>query len=82
MKDGPEKTAAMTKLAETAGPAPERAFLGRDRENASVVRLNDAKGKARIKMSVDATGAPKLEFLDEAGRVTYSLPQPSGPVTK
>lgn len=82
MSAGPEKTAAMAKLAEMAGPAAERVMVGRDRDNASVVRLNDINGKPRIKLSVDGTGAPKLEFLDEAGKVTYSLPQPSGPVIK
>lgn len=76
MKDGPEKTAATQKLRETAAPGTaERAFIGRDRENASVLRLNDANGKLRAKLSVDANGSPKLEFLDEAGKVTYSLPQ-------
>lgn len=76
MKDGPEKTAAQTALREMpAAKSAERAFVGRDRENASVVRLNDASGKMRVKLSVDASGAPKLEFLDENGKVTYSLPQ-------
>ncbi len=75
MKDGPEKTAAMQKLREMAGGAAERVMVGRDREQAAVVRLSDTKGKPRIKLSVDLAGAPKLEFLDEAGKVTYSLPQ-------
>lgn len=78
MKDGPEKTAATAKMRELAAPGTaERAFVGRDRENASVVRLNDANGKVRARLSVDATGTPKLEFLDEAGKVTYSLPAPA-----
>ncbi len=75
MKDGPEKTAAMQKLREMAGGAAERVMVGRDREQAAVVRLSDTKGKPRIKLSVDLAGSPKLEFLDEAGKVTYSLPQ-------
>lgn len=80
MTDGPEKTAGRQKLNEMAAPgASERAFVGRDRENASVVRLNDAKGKTRVKLSVDASGAPKLEFLDETGKVTYSLPATASP---
>ena len=78
MKDGPEKTAAMEKLREMAGRAPERVMIGRDREQAAVVRLSDTKGKARIKLSVDVAGAPKLEFMDETGKVIYSLPQPAG----
>lgn len=75
MKDGPEKTAALQKLREMAGGAAERVMVGRDREQASVVRLSDSKGKPRLKLSVDAAGSPKVEFLDENGKVTYSLPQ-------
>ncbi len=82
MSAGAEKTATMEKLVQMAGPAAERLMVGRDRENAAVVRLNDVKGKPRIKLSVDAAGEPKLEFLDEAGKVTYSLPQPSVSVKK
>ncbi|MCA1607631.1 MAG: hypothetical protein LC775_19680 [Acidobacteria bacterium] len=77
MKEGPEKTAAMQKLREMAGGAAERVMVGRDREQAAVVRLSDMKGKPRLKLSVDMAGSPKLEFLDETGKVTYSLPQPS-----
>jgi hypothetical protein len=74
MGDGPEKAAAIKELRETSGGA-ERVMVGRDREQAAVVRLSDAKGKPRIKISVDVSGLPKLEFLDETGKVTYSLPQ-------
>ena len=74
MGDGPEKPAAIKELRETSGGA-ERVMVGRDREQAAVVRLSDAKGKPRIKISVDVSGLPKLEFLDETGKVTYSLPQ-------
>jgi hypothetical protein len=76
MSEGPEKTAARNALRETAGAGvAERVMVGRDREQAAVVRLADAKGRPRIKLSVDAAGVPKLEFLDESGKVTYSLPQ-------
>jgi hypothetical protein len=74
MSDGPEKAAAMKALREIPGGA-ERVMVGRDREQAAVVRLSDAKGKPRIKLSVDVAGSPKLEFLDENGKVTYRLPQ-------
>jgi hypothetical protein len=78
MSDGPEKTAALQALREMPGAsAAERVMVGRDREQAAVVRLSDAKGKPRLKISVDAAGVPKLEFLDENGKVTYSLPQSS-----
>ena len=74
MSEGPEKAAAMKELRETPGGA-ERVMVGRDREQAAVVRLSDAKGKPRVKLLVDASGVPRLEFLDENGKVTYSLPQ-------
>jgi len=76
MSDGPEKTAAMQELRAIPGGA-ERVMVGRDREKAAVIRLSDAKGKPRIRLSVDAMGAARLEFLDDAGKVTYSLPQES-----
>src|SRR5687767_4893474 len=47
MSEGPAKTAAMRELRETAGGA-ERVMVGRDREQAAVVRLADAKGRPRI----------------------------------
>ena len=76
MADGPEKTAAMQKLRESpAAQAAERVMVGRDREQSAIVRLSDAKGRPRLKLSVDVAGVPKLEFFDDTGKVTYSLPQ-------
>ena len=76
MADGPEKTAAMQKLRESpAAQAAERVMVGRDREQSAVVRLSDTKGRQRLRLSVDASGVPKLEFFDDAGKVTFSLPQ-------
>jgi hypothetical protein len=67
-------TDQMKEWNETLGGAV-RAKIGRDRDKPAVVRLGDPKGRPRLKLSVDATGAPKLEFLDEPGKVSYSLPQ-------
>jgi hypothetical protein len=76
MTEGPEKTAAMKALRELPGASvADRVMIGRDREQAAVVRLSDVKGRPRIKLSVDAAGVPKLEFLDETGKVIYSLPR-------
>jgi hypothetical protein len=74
MSEGPAKAAALKELREMPGGA-ERVMVGRDREQSAVVRLADAKGKPRIKLSVGVEGVPKLEFFDETGKVTYSLPQ-------
>jgi hypothetical protein len=78
MKEGPEKTAALKALRDLPGGA-ERVMVGRDREQSAVVRLSDTKGRARVKLSVDGAGVARLEFLDETGRVTYSLPRENRP---
>lgn len=52
-----------------------RLILGRGRDKASIMELKDAKGKARIQMFVEAGGNSKINFLDENGKVIYSLPE-------
>jgi hypothetical protein len=82
MKDGPEKDAAMKKF--DSGHAAKfkyapRLFVGRLAEdNAAAVVLKDAESRPRIRMAVDASGTSSLQFLDEHGKVTYSLPGASG----
>lgn len=80
--DGPEKDAAMKKfVTEHAAEFryKPRLFVGHLVENdASAVVLMDTESRPRIQMEVGASGAPSLEFLDEQGKVTYSLPGSSG----
>lgn len=52
-----------------------RLFIGRGRNKSSVIELSDANGKSRIEMSVERNGNPKLNFLEENGKVIYSLPE-------
>ena len=52
-----------------------RLALGKGRDKSALFTMSDAKGKPRINMSVAADGNPKLEFLDEMGKVIYSLPE-------
>ena len=73
MPEGPEKQAARQSLRQAAS-SPTRIFVGKNKEREAKVTLYDAKGNARINLMVDASGAPRLDFLDEGGRVTYSLP--------
>jgi hypothetical protein len=40
-----------------------------------MVISNRANGKVRLRISVDGAGDPKMDFLDETGKVTYSLPR-------
>jgi hypothetical protein len=82
MKDGPEKDAALKKFGSEHAAEfkyARRLFVGSLPENgAPAVVLMDAESRPRIRMEVDASGAPSLQFLDEHGKVTYSLPGASG----
>ena len=52
-----------------------RLIIGRGRNKSAFISLSDAKGKERIQILVAADGTPKINFLDEKGNVTYSLPE-------
>ena len=52
-----------------------RLFLGKDRDNSTLLLMRDMKGKPRIRMEVAPDGKPRLEFLDETGKVIHSLPE-------
>jgi hypothetical protein len=73
MPNGAAKETAMKSLRD-AEFSPTRIFVGKNKEREAKVTLYDAKGNARINMVVDAVGAPRLDFLDENGKVTHSLP--------
>lgn len=51
-----------------------RVYVGRDVSKNALVNLADPQGKTRIRLRVDSLGRASLDFLDEQGRVTYSLP--------
>ncbi|KXH84351.1 hypothetical protein [Chryseobacterium kwangjuense] len=52
----------------------KRVFVGRDEQKKATVMLADRAGKPRLRLSVDTAGVAKIDFLDEKGNVTYSLP--------
>ena len=54
-----------------------RLAMGRGRSKSSFISLSDSKGKERLQISVAADGTPKIQFLDDKGRVVYSLPEKS-----
>lgn len=55
----------------------ERLRIGKDYDKSSIIKMKDANGKVRIELKVEASGSPKLNFLDEVGKVIYSLPPDS-----
>ncbi len=53
--------------------AAQRLFVGRDPRKEAVVALNDRDGHTRLRLVVDSAGSARVEFLDAAGKVTYTL---------
>lgn len=70
------KAAAQEMLNKNELPT-SRLFIGKYRDNSTILLMHDSKGKARIRMQVAPDGIPKLEFLDETGKVTHTLPDSS-----
>jgi hypothetical protein len=77
MPEGPAKDSAWSRLAAYQGGVPfgaPRLFVGRDPSKAAVLAMSDKTGKVRLRLMVDSTGVSSLAFLDDSGRVTFSLP--------
>lgn len=68
------RKAAIQALIDHGEIPTERLFLGKGRDDATTLEMSDIKGRPRIRMSVQADGAPRLEFLNEAGEVVLRLP--------
>ena len=50
-----------------------RVFVG-ERGRTALLRMNDTRGRARIRMVVDSLDVARLEFLNDSGRVVHSVP--------
>jgi hypothetical protein len=77
-----EQKAARAEMINKGEFLVNRLSIGKGRNKSAFISLKDAKGKERIQISVTAEGAPKINFLDEAGKVTYSLPDTSNTTKK
>lgn len=77
LPDEAKRNAAYEELAESGVFGNQRLVLGRGRNKSSFIELADAKGKTRLEISVDEAGTPKINFLDENGKVVYTLPDAS-----
>jgi hypothetical protein len=76
--DTTRRAAALREWAAPRNGVPlyaERVYVGRDHGRNAVVNLSDPQGRPRLRMIVDSLGAPRVEFLDERGRVTSRMPQ-------
>jgi hypothetical protein len=74
IKDETAKKAAYQKLKDAGEFGADRMVLGRGRNESAFINLMDRSGQPRIEIFVDADGDPKLNFLDESGRVIQSFP--------
>lgn len=77
LPNGPERDAKLKQLLEPVNGDPafaHRVFIGKDANKSALINLADGKGKTRIQLIVDSNGDAKINFLDETGKVVYSLP--------
>jgi hypothetical protein len=72
--DRAERDKAIAAVRATAPPGPRRVFVGKNTDKAATVSLADGDGKPRLTLTVDATGNPRIEFLDAEGKVLSRLP--------
>jgi hypothetical protein len=75
--DETKRKAAIQAMIDNNELTTNRLFLGKYRDNSTALIMNDIKGKPRIRMRVAPDGTPKLEFLDDAGKVIYNIPSSS-----
>jgi len=73
--DETKRKAAIQAMLDNNELTTNRLFLGKQRDNSTMLVMSDIKGKPRIRMQVAPDGTPKLDFLDEAGKIIYSLPE-------
>src|SRR5688572_9957094 len=72
---GAERDKALADIRSTAPAGPRRVFVGKASDKSATIVLSDANGKPRLTMTVDATGNPRIEFLDETGKVVARIPE-------
>ena len=77
--DEKARKAAIHAMIERGELATNRLFLGKRRDNSNELLMSDVQGRPRIRLKVAPDGTPKLEFLDEAAKVIYSVPSPNVP---
>ena len=75
LPDEAARNAAFKEMQDKGEFLVNRLALGRGRNKSSFISLSDAKGRERIQISVTADGTPRINFLDENGKVTYRLPE-------
>jgi hypothetical protein len=77
MPEGPEKQAATDQIKQAVARGElgmHRLFVGNDSDGATGMTIADRLGKKRVALVVDQKNAAHLQFLDESGKVVYTVP--------
>jgi len=74
MPEGPEKDGLLRELRDSGAFGFHRMFLGRNSQGQPTIALNDSRGRQRLRLTVDSADSPRVEVLDESGRLVYALP--------
>jgi len=69
----PEGSAEFESIQRAGGFGYARLFIGKSEDRASNVILRDAKGLARLKLTVTPSGAASIEFMDETGKIVRRI---------
>ncbi len=72
--DEAERNKAMQEFSAKGQVTVRRVAIGKGRDKSAFLELRDEKGNPRIKISVEAGGNPRMDFLDEKGNVLQSIP--------
>jgi hypothetical protein len=75
IQDRAARDAALAAVRAASPPGPRRVFVGKTADRSATVSLSDPQGKPRLTLTVDSAGNPRIEFLDENGKVVARLPQ-------
>ncbi len=73
MPDGPARVAEHARLRKLGYSLDPRIEVGLDQTDTSRVVLNDRQGRARLRIAVDASGNPTIQFLSADGSVLKTI---------
>ena len=73
IEDRTKREAELAAIRAVAPAGPRRVFLGKTPDRAASMSLSDDAGRPRLRLTVDASGNPRIEFLDEQGNVVRVL---------
>lgn len=72
-----ERKKAIKELIEEGKITRRRMFIGKNRNDDSVIEMLDKQGNSRLALMVSSDGTPQLIFLDEEGSIIYRIPEES-----